>query len=475
MRRLWVAPITLSFLFGCQTSGQVKVNTADDTESEEATSDLTQAESSSSPKGPPPTIPVRSGPPIVTYPGFDVLPSGVSVITVRVSGKTQVTEQKSEGRLVYTLSGVTASERVNRLPLITTSFPTQVSEVRLEQAGGSVNVIVELREATAAKFETVEEEGGTRLSIVVPRSERFGRTRSTAYDDSDDTEYVRPDGSQRSSIEEPTSEERRANERDDDRLSIRRGRRQPTPYVDRPLTLPGMTLAPAAGVTVAGVSDIATAVFLSVGARFGIVDDFEIEATPLSFRLDPNAAYVAPSLGLTGRFVGTRSFEMGGRLRFFIPTPEEGRNNSSGSLGGSDAALLGGFPILIHGGGYVKVETGIFGGVRFEDEAIGTLSDVTPIPLFPEPGIPLRFSLQIDQYGWIGVGTGFGILDLSQAADTIFMNLGFDLGITIPSSTNPVVDIGARFDWPTMYLAGLDGANIDFYTLGFFVRPYFYL
>jgi hypothetical protein len=466
----------------------VKANTADDAASDESGGDTSgNGETEAvTPKGAPPVIPARTGPPIATLPAFEVLPNGTSIITIHVSGPTQVTEQKSEGRLVYTLSGVAAPERVNRLPLITTSFPTQVSEIRLEQAGTAVNVIVELREATTAKMQTVNEEGGTRITVLVPKSERFGRQKTTSSyddsDDSDDTEVVRPDGGRggTSNIEEPTAEEKEANERDEDRISVRRGRRQPTPYVDRPLTLPHLTLSPAAGITIAGVSDIATSVFLAIGARFGIVDDFEVEATPLSFRLDPDAAYIAPSIGLTGRFVATRAFELGGRARFYIPVPEDGllpdaRDNVSGAIVGPDGALLGGFPMVIHGAGYVKVETGIFGGVFFAGDPIGTLSDVSPIPLFPEPGIPLRIALQIDEYGWIGVGSGFGIKDLSQAKDSIFVNLGFDLGITISSSTNPVVDIGARFDWPALYLSSVSEALVDYYTLGFYVRPFFYL
>src|SRR5262245_9499704 len=62
------------------------------------------------------------------------------------------------------------------------------------------------------------------------------------------------------------------------------GMKQPVAYVERPLTLPKMTLSPELDLAIEHI-DVglgrATAFLVELGAAFGITDDFTVEAHPL--------------------------------------------------------------------------------------------------------------------------------------------------------------------------------------------------
>ncbi len=148
-----------------------------------------------------------SGPPVVNYPGFEVLRDGSSVVSLQVRGPVQVAEQRVEGRIVYSLSGVAVPERVNRLPLVTQYFATQVTSVTVEQTTGGANLVLELREPATSTFALKQNEAGTLLTIVVPRSEKYGvrktdePTKPTGdperpnFDDPDQEVAARPESS----------------------------------------------------------------------------------------------------------------------------------------------------------------------------------------------------------------------------------------------------------------------------------------
>lgn len=114
-----------------------------------------------------------TGAPVVNYPAFEVLRDGRSVISIQVRGPVQVSEQKVEGRIVYALSGIAVPEKVNRLPLVTQYFPTQVTSVMIEQTPTGANVVVDLREPATSTFATRRNEAGTLVSITIPRSKKY--------------------------------------------------------------------------------------------------------------------------------------------------------------------------------------------------------------------------------------------------------------------------------------------------------------
>lgn len=220
----------------------------------------------------------------------------------------------------------------------------------------------------------------------------------------------------------------------------------PVPYVERPITLPEMTLAPRAsfvGTNIdLGVGSF-TAFIIGVGASFGITDDFMVEATPLSVVFgDPDFDYGYFLAGATYRFL-PGDFEMAGRFRFLI-------NND---------AVLGfnpGVPMRLHAG-IVRLDTGVHTLISVPtgggDSAVG-LADVNENFFLFDAGIPAKVSVQIIDEFWAGLGTGFGIYDFSEAGDTVFVPLQLNLGATIPADEGPLVDIEGGFSFPTFVNSG---------------------
>lgn len=410
---------------------------------------------------------VRPGPPTVTYPGFEVLPNGQSVIVVQVSGPTEVTESKTDGKLVYTLKNTRVPERVNRLPLITREFPTQVSQIELEQVGADANVKVELREASAAKMETMQIEGGTLLRVTLPRSERFAAKQDWATSERDEEE-------EEAWRRERESEQRRAEAAEDDddgartRKRSRRARRYPIPMVERPITLSRVTLAPDIGISVSGVAEATPLVMLTHTLRIGITDWFEVEASPNPIRLGPNPAFTQPSVGATVQFLHS-AFDIGLRARFYIPV------DSSPEVAG-DAVLVAGVPMAFHLGKVAKIETGAYGTFRFGDEIYGLVHRI-PSPFETDAGIPLKLIFQPDKAAWIGVDTGFGILSFEDAGDTSFIPLGIEAGVTAYGEYNPDADFGVKFAFP-QFIAPGQGDDVvleDVYSFTAFLRWYYFI
>jgi hypothetical protein len=466
---------------GCQSSVQVKAKAQGEAVEEEtdvkwsaasdgdAASDGTDGDTTLRNRsgGKTPGKLIRPGPPTVTYPGFEVLPNGQSVIVVQVSGPTEVTESKTDGKLVYTLKNTRVPERVNRLPLITREFPTQVSQIELEQVGADANVKVELREASAARMETLPIEGGTLLRVTLPRSEKFAAKQdwATSERDAEEEEAWR---------RERESDERRstaADEDDDgteDRKRTRKARRYPIPMVERPITLSKVTLAPDIGISVTGAGEATPLVMLTHTLRVGITDWLEVEASPNPIRLGPEAAFTQPAVGATVQFLHS-AFDIGLRARFFIPI--DTATNVAG-----DAVLVAGLPMAFHLGTVAKIETGAFGTFRFGDEVYGLVQRI-PSPFEADAGIPLHVIFQPDKAAWIGLDTGFGIASFEDAGDSAFIPLGVEAGVTAYGEYNPDADFGVKFAFPAFISPG-NGDDVvleDVYLFTAFLRWYYYI
>jgi hypothetical protein len=221
----------------------------------------------------------------------------------------------------------------------------------------------------------------------------------------------------------------------------------PVAYVQRPLTLPEMTLAPEGsfvGTHVDFGAGSLNAFFITAGASFGITDDIMVEAIPLSVVFgDPEFDYAYFMGGATARFL-EGDFEMGGRFRFII----------------TNAADLGfnlGVPMRLHAD-IVRLDTGVHTFISVPtgggDPAVG-LTDFNKNFFVPDPGIPAKLSVQIIEQFWAGLGTGFGILDFGEAGDTIFVPLQINAGGTIPTDEGrPLVDIEGGFSFPTFVNSG---------------------
>jgi hypothetical protein len=106
----------------------------------------------------------RSGP-LVTLPGFKILPSGRSRVFVEVTGRAEVTED-DEGRVLKLhLRGVGIPEKVNRLPLVTSHFDTAVERVRVLPVADGADVVIELRAKVEHWTKLKPSRVGTRLTV----------------------------------------------------------------------------------------------------------------------------------------------------------------------------------------------------------------------------------------------------------------------------------------------------------------------
>lgn len=485
--------LALTFSVGCQSSVQVKTST----EGDAASDTQAAANGPSGPSGKGIGDVVRSGPPTVTYPGFEVEPDGRSVLTVQVSGPVEVTEQKAEGRLVYFVKGAQVPYKVNRLPIVTTNFATQVSRIQLEQVDGGANVIVELREPATPTHTVGKIEGGTLLTVMFPKSEKFGqygeakapadkRAAHTTDDEDDvsqgDGRHHRRHGKKGDSEDDELADDKESKDAKEGDESKRRKKheRQVVPFVERHITVGWHTLAPDFGISVMGQGKNNPAAYLSSGIRIGIVETFEVEATPHAFRLAPKGAYSLPSVGATWNFVQTTPFDLGVRARFFIPLDSYANKNAP-------ALLVGGLPMIIHLGSIAKIDTGGYVTARVSGgAAAGSTSgsgrvglyELTASPFYYQPGVPLKVVFQPVDAAFLGVGTGLSIYDFKAAGETTAIPLGLSAGVTTSTKNKPTADFGINFDWPQFLrpaTSAHDKVGEDIYEINAWLRWYYYL
>ncbi|MBM4360722.1 MAG: hypothetical protein FJ096_21660 [Deltaproteobacteria bacterium] len=105
------------------------------------------------------------GLPLVTLPGFKMLPSGRSRVFVEVTGRVEVSED-DEGRVLKLhLRGVGVPEKVNRLPLVTSHFESAVERVRVLPIGDGADVVIELRAKVEHWTKLKPSRVGTRLTV----------------------------------------------------------------------------------------------------------------------------------------------------------------------------------------------------------------------------------------------------------------------------------------------------------------------
>jgi hypothetical protein len=228
----------------------------------------------------------------------------------------------------------------------------------------------------------------------------------------------------------------------------------PVPYVERPLTLPEMTLAPhvAAGFTRfdAGFGAL-NLINLDAGASFGILDDLTVYAQPLSMLIGAGDGgsrvwYGTFRLGAIYRFLSTDVVDIGGQFEF-------------GATGVSDTIhLTGKLPVLLRLADVVRIDTGlaISGYFPIDGDAGGGIVAVGSggQPLGPTgAGIPVSASFQLADPFFLGLDTGFGIASFEFPDDTLFMPLGAHVGGTIASGDRPLVDLVGRFNFPTFLLS----------------------
>lgn len=115
---------------------------------------------------------VWSGP-IASFPGFRMLDGGGTRVFVDVDRKVDIVEQKAPGRLIYRLAGTLAPAGVNRLPILTSYFPSVVHRVQLVQSGGDLDVVIDVREAVAVERRVLDGESGIVFQIDFPKASTY--------------------------------------------------------------------------------------------------------------------------------------------------------------------------------------------------------------------------------------------------------------------------------------------------------------
>jgi len=424
---------------------------------------------------------------MATFPSFEVLPDGRSLVSVFVRGPVKVTEQKAEGRLVYVLEGVAVSARVNRMPLLTQEFPTQVGSVSLESGSNGANLIIELREKATATYKVADADGGTLVSVIIPKSEKYGRTLTNQDRALDQAGEGNDSGDDDDSANlEPGSSDVPTNANEETERRRKHSRREPKPYVMRPLTLPHMTLAPDIAISVSGFDTNDPATHLSGSVKYGIIDQLEVEATPNAFRLAPRGAYAHPSLGFTAGYTG-HVFEIGGRARYFLGLDSEDLDNF-----GSGALLLG-IPMRIHLSTWGRIDTGGFMTLDFDKSTFGAgptgdsgvrvgLTNTEASPFiglfgFSDTGIPFNFLFQPAEAFWFGIHGGLAIYDFSDVSESLALPLGAEIGFTASDDFNPNADLGIRIDFPQLIRPASDEDKFveKAYSLGVWFRWYYHI
>ncbi len=243
----------------------------------------------------------------------------------------------------------------------------------------------------------------------------------------------------------------------------------PVSYVERPLTLSRLTLAPELELSVVRESPFVASVNahppaeavagLSLGATFGITRDFEISAVVLPLEL--NAAnengqrtfrYGSPILGATFRFYHSHVLEVGARLQGTIYT-------ESGATG---ALITPSVPLLFHLGTRARIDTGVALPITAR---AGTTST----------GLQIPFALAVDviEPFHLGVNTGLVFEDIGRST-AAGIPLGFFGGWAF-GRHKPIVDLDAFFRWDSLVTPnGNEKFEAGVYEVGLAAKAYLY-
>lgn len=212
----------------------------------------------------------------------------------------------------------------------------------------------------------------------------------------------------------------------------------PVPYVARPMTLPEATLAPALRVRAGQTVEFDTR-FLLVGldlvnARYGILDDLELEAEVAPIEVQPRVDYGDATARLTYRFLD-EVVELGsavrlghilfpGSTRRFLLEPQVLR-------------------MLAHAGDSLRIDSSFSMPLYFGGG-----------PVVAGLNIPVDVAIQLADVFFVGLGTGVGVFDFRIPGETVFIPASAFVGATVPLDDRPLLDVLGRFDMPQLVLPG---------------------
>lgn len=256
------------------------------------------------------------------------------------------------------------------------------------------------------------------------------------------------------------------------------GQRLAVPFTQRGITVGAMILAPDLDFSVTHLGSLSTPVSTAIGARFGIIDDLEVNAVAIPLTYSPDFRYGNPRVGAIFRFL-KGDFELGAGVNTRIPTKS-----------GDQFGLQAGLPARLHIGKPMALDTGAFflmNGGAGEDyagaiaasvsSALGALGGTVSRDNTFGISIPIVFNFDVADPVHVGATTGFSIGDFGHAGDSIGIPLGFQGGFALAGDKGPMLDVDPYFLFPLFATPGSSGDKINakIFTVGAVATFYLYL
>lgn len=254
----------------------------------------------------------------------------------------------------------------------------------------------------------------------------------------------------------------------------------PLSYVERPMTLPRLTLAPQLELDVdrigfAGRTGAVVVAGMQLGATFGITKDLEVGAVVLPVQFNQGAGYgglffgeeallAEPSIFATYRFLHQHMIELGARLRMEFIVPRGGL--SAGFF------IEPSVPLLVHLGPRVRLDAEV--GIP-----IGVVPSSTTGKAETAVGldVPVRVSFDIIEPLHVGASTGVRIEDFGNPKESAVVPLGIFMGYAV-GGKKPIVDIDPFFNFVDFITPGGgpfdQKVNPGVFVLGVSARGYIY-
>ena len=244
------------------------------------------------------------------------------------------------------------------------------------------------------------------------------------------------------------------------------GQNYPLAYVDRPLTLPSITLSPDVSFDATQIvqdpsaveKTLQTNLAFSGGFGFGITDDLELRASIGTIQFAPAFNYLEPRLGATYRFVGADQFNMGIHASATVLT----------LAGAGGVRFEAAVPLLIRLGSSARLDLAPGAPVTFQENKATTFG----------LNVPVAFAFQIVEPIHIGARTSAMITDFNAPGENLVIPLGFFVGISL-GSERPIVELDPYFTWTEFATPGRkldnDKVSIEKFSAGLTARLYLYL
>lgn len=119
--------------------------------------------------------------PLVTYPGFRMLPDGSSVVWLSVTEPVPIESEVGRRSARFLLKGARVGVKNNLNPLITTHFPTPLERAQLVREKAGAALVLKFREDVEITHRSSQGPDGVMLlEVPIPRRRASGPSASSA-------------------------------------------------------------------------------------------------------------------------------------------------------------------------------------------------------------------------------------------------------------------------------------------------------